>query len=175
MPCEAAGADASDADHMDFLHFSSCVRIFLMKFSWQETSRTTKTVLVAEFLLVSYLLYALAVNVYHGYQIDYHIQNFQEENRKIAEANQKAADDLLYYTSNEYLEKIAKQNLGLVNAGEEVVVLSEDILKGPDPEGFVQEAEGSELQRYYHLSNPHKWWKFFFEIDHRGKELGVRS
>ncbi len=93
--------------------------------------------LIGEFLLVSYLLYALAANVYQGYQIDYHIQNFQEENRKIAELNQKAADDLLYYTSNEYLEKIAKQNLGLVNPGEEVVVPSEDILQGPDPEAFA--------------------------------------
>ncbi|MEK7545414.1 MAG: septum formation initiator family protein [Patescibacteria group bacterium] len=145
-----------------------------MKFSWQETSRTTKMVLIGEFLLVSYLLYALALNVYQGYQIDYHIQNFQNENRKIAEANQKAADDLLYYTSNEYLEKMAKQNLGLVNPGEEVVVLSEDILKGPDPEGFEQEVQSSELQRYYNLSNPHKWWKFFFEIDHRKKDLGLR-
>lgn len=124
-------------------------------------------ILIGEFLLVSYLLYALAANVYQGYQIDYHIQNFQEENRKIAEANQKAADDLLYYTSNEYLEKIAKQNLGLVNPGEEVVVLSEDILQGPDPEAFAQEEQSLQLQRYYNLSNPQKWWKFFFEMDHR--------
>lgn len=138
-----------------------------MKFNLQHTSHFTKIVLIGEFILVSYLLYALALNVYQSYQIDYHIQNFEEENKRIAEENQKAADDLLYYTSEAYLEKIAKQNLGLVNPGEEVIVLSEDILDTTFAEIELNEKE--ELQHYYHLSNPRKWWKFLFEIDHRAR------
>lgn len=126
-------------------------------------------ILIGEFLLVSYLLYALALNIYQSYQIDYHIQNFGEENRKIAEANRKAAEDLLYYTSNEYLEKIAKQNLGLVNAGEEVIVLSDNVIETPVEDPLVDVFSEDQLQKYYHLSNPRKWWKFLFEIDHRKK------
>lgn len=116
-------------------------------------------------MLVSYLLYALALNIYQSYQIDSHIQNFEEENRKIAEANRKAADDLLYYTSDEYLEKISKQNLGIINPGEEVIILSEDILETPTEN--IEIPEENSLDKFYHLSNPRKWWKFFFEIDHR--------
>src|SRR3989338_7827628 len=138
-----------------------------MKISIQHTSSFTKIILIGEFLLVAYLLYALALNVYQSYQIDSHIENFEEENRKLTEINRKAAEDLLHYTSNEYLEKIAKQNLGLVNHGEQVIVLSNEVLSSPEEEIF-QLQEG-QLEKYYHLSNIQRWWKFFFEIDHTNK------
>jgi cell division protein FtsB len=142
-----------------------------MNFSFEHTSKTTKMILIGEFLLVSYLLYALAVNVYQSYQIDSHIQHFRDENEQIAAANNKAAEDLLYYTSDQYLEKIAKQNLGVVNPGEEVIVLSENVVQSQNLDGSTDPVDlpDAPLQRYYHLSNPQKWWKFFFEIDHRQK------
>lgn len=138
-----------------------------MKISIQHTSSLTKMILIGEFLLVAYLLYSLALNVYQSYQIDSHIQNFEEENRKLGEANRKAAEDLLYYTSNEYLEKIAKQNLGLVNPGEEVIVLSDNVLSSPEEE--IPQLQEQKLQKYYNISNPQRWWKFFFEVDHTKK------
>ena len=122
-------------------------------------------VLIGEFLLVAYLLYAFALNVYQSYQIDSHIRHFSEENERIIFENRKAVDDLLYYTSDEYLEKIAKQNFGLVNSGEEVLILSDELLAVSEEEAFSSDEES--LDKYYHLSNPRKWWKFFFEIDHR--------
>ena len=145
------------------------VKVFLMKISIQHTSNLTKMILIGEFLLVAYLLYSLALNVYQSYQIDSHIQNFQEENLKFNEANRKAVEDLLHYTSDEYLEKIAKQNLGLINPGEEVLVLSDEILSSPEED--IPQLQEQQLQKYYHLSNPVRWWKFFFEVDHTKKTV----
>lgn len=136
-----------------------------MKFNLQSTSNTTKLILVAEFILVSYLLYSLTVNIYQSYQIDYHIKNFQEENAKIEAENRKKAEDLLYYTSNEYIDKIAKQNFNLINPGEEVIIIPE----GENIPVYDNVEQGGGSQAYYHLSNPHRWWKFFFEVPNMKK------
>lgn len=108
---------------------------------------------------MSYLLYALTVNIYQSYQIDYHIKNFQDENTKIADENKKKAEDLLYYTSNEYIDKIAKQNFNLINPGEEVIIIPEG--ENIPTDDNVEQSGAS--QNYYYLSNPQRWWKFFFE------------
>jgi len=137
-----------------------------MRFNFNTTSNTTKLILICEFILVSYLLYALIVNIYQSYQIDIHIKTFQEENAKIAEENKKKAEDLLYYTSDEYIDKIAKQNFNLINPGEEVIII-------PEGENIPVNNEGADgdsaVKNYYYLSNPARWWKFFFEIPNMEK------
>ena len=141
-----------------------------MKFEFHHASRMTKMVLIGEFLLVSYLLYALTTHIYNNYQIDYHINNFRAMNDKITLDNRKAAEDLAYYKSDSFIEKMAKQNFNLVNQGEEVIVISDDLLQIPLPE--VNTADNSDqISKYYSLSNPQKWWKFFFEIDHTQKAV----
>jgi cell division protein FtsB len=137
-----------------------------MKFEFHHASRMTKFILIGEFLLVSYLLYALTTHIYNNYQVDYHVENFRKMNEKLEKENRKAAEDLLYYTSDEFIEKMAKQNLNLVNPGEEVIVISDDLLNQPLVED-ARASQGDQISKYYHLSNPKKWWKFFFEVDHR--------
>jgi cell division protein FtsB len=141
-----------------------------MRFEFQHASKVTKLVLIGEFLLVSYLLYALTNYIYKNYQVDYHIKNFQALNEKIASDNKRAADDLLYYSSDQYVEKVAKQNLGLVNPGEEVIIISQDLLNQPVNDS-VSGSSPDKLSKYYNISNPRKWWKFFFEIDHAARQI----
>jgi cell division protein FtsB len=112
-----------------------------------------------EFLLVGYLLYSLTSNVYHRYQIDSYIEDFEAENAQIEEENRQKTEDYLYFTSEEYIDKIAKQSLGLVNPGEEVIILSPDIL---DDEIVLDEEELGDYAKYSGMSNPQQWWKFFF-------------
>lgn len=133
---------------------------------FHHASRTTKFILAGEFLLLSYLLYALTSYIYKNAQVDYHVQNFQETNAQLERENRKAAEDLMYYTSNAYIEKIAKQNLDLVNPGEQVIVISDELMQQPvsDTASSIQQ---DVISKYYGLPNPLKWWKFFFEIDHR--------
>jgi hypothetical protein len=61
------------------------------------------------------------------------------------------------------MEKIAKQNLGLINPGEEVIIIPKNEIDS------VGGAEGPEEEKnedaYQGLSNPQRWWKFFFEKD----------
>ena len=127
-------------------------------------------VLIGEFLLVSYLLYALTTHIYNNYQIDYHINNFRAMNDKITHDNRKAAEDLVYYKSDAFIEKMAKQNFNLVNQGEEVIVISDDLLQTPVADSSLPD-NSDQISKYYSLSNPQKWWKFFFEMDHTLKTV----
>ncbi len=127
----------------------------------QHTSQATKIILIVEFLLVAYLLYALTVNVYKSYTLDAHIKTFEQENISIEDENSKKNADFQYYTSEQYIDKIAKQNFGLVNPGEEVIILPVDPNSQVNADGTVTSAASKD--DFGQLSNPQKWWKFFFD------------
>ncbi len=131
-----------------------------MYFQFRETSGTAKLVIIGLFLLVAYLLYTLTTSIYKSYQIDMHIKAFKEENARIMEENLKQSEDFEYYSSPAYIEKIAKENLGKVNPGEKVIIIpnssfsdDEDVLDDVDNDGDALSS----------LSNPQRWWKFFFD------------
>lgn len=133
-----------------------------MAFKFTESSNTTKMIIIGEFLLVAYLLFTLTSSVYKSYQIDVHIENFEKENARIEEENRRKSEDYDYYSSNAYIEKIAKQNLGLVNPGEEVIIIPKEAFDETSETGIANNAEEA-ASTYAGLSNARKWWKFFFD------------
>ena len=92
--------------------------------SSQSGPSLTKVIIIAGFVLVAYMLYSLTVSIYESYQIDQHITNFEQKNDKLRDENLKQLEDFKYYTSHQYIDKIAKENFGLVNPGEEVIILT---------------------------------------------------
>jgi len=135
-----------------------------MAFKINPTSSFTKFIIVGELVLVSYLLYTLTTSVYKSYQIDLHIRDFEQENEQIAGENDQKSEDFQYYSSDRYIEKIAKQNLGLVNSGEEVIVIPS--LKTPLDGIIGAGSANSDVDDDYEaqqLTNSQKWWIFFFD------------
>ncbi len=130
-----------------------------MSSRFSHTSNLTKIIIIIEFLLVGYLVYSLTKNVYNSYQIDKYIESFETENVQIEEENRQKREDYLYFTSEEYIDKIAKQNLGLINSGEEVIVLSPDVLSD---DIVLDEGALTDFARYSGKTNPEQWWDFFF-------------
>ncbi len=115
-------------------------------------------IIVIGFVIVAYMLYNLTVSIYENYQIDSHIQDFEEKNTELAEDNLEKMNSYQYYTSDQYIEKIAKQNLGLINPGEQVIVITQD------DNDTILEAEYEETQTLAmrnSWSNPRKWMEFF--------------
>ncbi len=104
-------------------------------------------------------MYSLTKNVYNSYQIDKYIEEFEMENLSLEDENRVKTEDYLYFTSEEYIDKIAKQNLGLVNPGEEVIILSPDVLS-PGSDDYL-EIEG-DYAIYSGMSNAEQWWDLFF-------------
>jgi cell division protein FtsB len=121
-------------------------------------SNVTRFILIIEFVLVAYMLYALTSSVYRSYQIDQHIAQFERENQEIALENDRLSDDFAYYSSQAYKEKIAKQNFGLVNPGEQVIVIPDQNVVAQPEDELLQKKSARKWER---LSNPEKWWNFF--------------
>ena len=118
-----------------------------------------RVIVVVGFVIVAYMLYSLTVSIYENYQIDVHIKNFEEKNEELLSENLDKIESYQYYTSDKYIEKIAKQNLGLINPDEKVIVITEE------DNDTILEAEYEETQTLVirnSWSNPHKWWEFFF-------------
>lgn len=131
-----------------------------MSSRFSYTSSLTKFVIIFEFFLVGYLVYSLTKNIYNSYQVDKYIEAFETENAQIEAENKQKTEDYLYFTSEEYIDKIAKQNLGLVNRGEEVIILSPDILS---EEAVTEETDSSgDYALDPGMSNVAQWWDFFF-------------
>lgn len=115
--------------------------------------------LVVGFFVVAYMLYNLTVSIYENYQIEQHIAEFEERNKALVEENKQKLEDLQYYISEEYVDKVAKQNLNLINPGEKVIVIpDEDLIVLSEDEDTAALSE----QIRSSWSNPKKWWKFFF-------------
>ncbi len=129
------------------------------KLSHNNQFGVTRLVLIVGFFVLAYMLYNLTVSIYSNYQIEKHIAEFQNRNMELADENKKKLEDFQYYTSKEYMEKIAKQNLGLINPGEKVIIIPDkDLVIVSEQEDRTAIAE----QMRASWSNPKKWWKFFF-------------
>ena len=131
-----------------------------MSSRFSHSSSLTKIIIIVEFALVAYLMYSLTKNVYNSYQLDKYIAAFEDENRQLERENKSKNEDYLYFISSEYADKIAKQSLGLVNPGEEVIVLAPDVFDENPADGAHEEE--IDFAYYDEMSNPQQWWYFFF-------------
>lgn len=133
-----------------------------MSTAMHQTSPTLRLIIIAGFIIVAYMLYALTVSIYRDYEIDRHIKDFETEQEKLIAENQQKLADYQYYTSKAYIEKIAKQNLGLINPGEKVIILPDD---GDTSVTAEEENEAELTLRLSKMNNPEKWWTFFFDTN----------
>lgn len=130
-----------------------------MQESYEHEFNVMRIVLVTGFFVVAYMLYNLTVSIYENYTLEKHISDFKERNEKLKEENSQKQSDLAYYISNEYIDKIAKQNLNLINQGEKVIVIpNEDLVVLTDDPNATTLSEDT-MDSW---SNPKKWWEFLF-------------
>lgn len=126
----------------------------------QSQFNITRIIVIAGFVLVAYMMYNLTVTIYQNYQIDLHIKNFETKNAQLKTENVQKLEDYKYYTSEAYVEKIAKQNLNLVNPGEEVIVITQgDTSSFPE----LQISQETKTRSMATWSNPQRWWFFVFD------------
>ncbi len=126
----------------------------------QENSpfNVARLIIIVGFIFVAYMLYKLTVSIYENYQIDSHIATFEAKNAELAAENLDKIESYQYYTSDQYIEKIAKQNLGLINPGEKVIVITEED-NNTILEAEYEQAQTLAMQNSW--STPRKWAEFF--------------
>ncbi len=126
-----------------------------------QPSNFTNFVIIGLIILSAYLLYSLTLAFYKSHQIDIYIEDFETENQKIEEENNNLISEFDYVTSESYIDKILKQNKGLVNPGEEVIIIaSNDNQVGEEDNLNLDTISKRDLEV---LSNTEKWRVFIFE------------
>lgn len=130
--------------------------------SYDEQFGLIRLVLIVGFFVVAYMLYNLTVSIYDNYRIEQHIAEFKSKNAELEVDNKKKLEDFQYFTSEQYIEKIAKQNLGLIQPEEKVIVIpDEELIIRSQSEDMAALSE--DLRASW--SNPKKWWKFIFSYN----------
>jgi cell division protein FtsB len=122
---------------------------------------TARFILIAEFIVAIYMVIALTTSEYNSYKIEQYIKEFEAENQVLLEENNTLNDKYEYFTSPEYQEKIAKQNFGLVNPGEKVLIIPENSNMTAEEE-FQNNVSTERIRFYRDLPNAVKWWYYFF-------------
>jgi cell division protein FtsB len=126
-----------------------------------QPSNFTNFVIIGLIILSAYLLYSLTLAFYKSHQIDIYIEDFEEENKRIEEENRKLVEEFDYVTSESYIDKILKQNKGLINPGEEVIIItSNDNTIREDDDLNLETISKKDLEE---LSNFEKWRVFIFQ------------
>lgn len=127
--------------------------------SSQQESNVMMAIIIVGFCMIAYMLYSLTLAIYRNYSINTHIENFEKNNAQLQQENEAEFKSYAYFNSAEYKDKMAKQNLGLVNPGEKVIVIP--------PSARVEVFELDDLaaekeRKLERMSNFSRWWEFFF-------------
>lgn len=99
-----------------------------------------------------YLSYNLAHGAWSSYQNASRLLEAEKRLAKAKEENDNLRSEVKYRESEFFIEKEARDKLGLAKKGETVVVVPQEGVKG----------EQTEADPYQELSNPQRWWKVFF-------------
>jgi len=124
-------------------------------------SEKNKFILIIQFVLTIYLLLTLGVSEYKNYKVQNFINEFDFKNQNLSFENELLSNELDYYSSPQYQEKIAKQNLGLINPGEKVLVIQVDDSLS-ETQRYELSLEQNKLSRIKSLPNYKKWWYYLF-------------
>ncbi len=124
-----------------------------------QDSNIMMMIIIVGFLMIAYMLYSLTLSIYRNYSINVHIQNFERTNIQLQKEIEDKMKSYAYYTSPEYQDKIAKQNLGRVNSREEVIVIPPSAVISVFEFDDIEAANAAKRAR---MSNLRRWWEFFF-------------
>lgn len=113
--------------------------------------------LLVNIIVLSLVTYTTARSFYYHYQVQKEIRQFQERARSMETKNMATTELLTYITSKDYIEKRARTELNLMKPGEQVVLVH----TSSSTNGNRQTDQP--MVKKQHLSNPERWWKYFFE------------
>lgn len=111
---------------------------------------------LAVLVLISF---PIAKNISQKYAVDKEIEDLQNEIAEIEGQNKDLRGLIDYLESDQFVEEQARLNLGLKKEGEDVVVLKEEVVDNFYNVHFGENEADLELAN---LSNPERWWRYFF-------------
>lgn len=88
--------------------------------------------------VVGFMAFGLALSFYRNMLFERTLGDISQQNEVIASSIEKGYRDLEYYGSDQYKDKFAKENLGRLNPGEQMIILTQPA-QNNDDDGIVSE------------------------------------
>ncbi len=88
-------------------------------------SVTIQTIIIVGFCIIMYELFLITTSAYKDYKLTKYFKESKKENNILKDKNLNSKKDLLYFSSPQFRDKYAKQNLGKLKTGEKIIVFSE--------------------------------------------------
>lgn len=104
------------------------------------------------------IIYASVRNFYYDYQVHKEIEGFKQQARALEMKNLKTIELLNQVKSQNFVEDKARVELNLVKPGVKLVIIN-----GENQTTSTDRQEGSDMIEKEKLSNPEKWWNYFFD------------
>lgn len=117
-----------------------------------------KGVIIIGLFILIFLSVALGKELLRRYEVNKEIAQLEKEIATLEKENIDINDLMNYFNTNSYIEKEARQKLGLQKEGETMVILPK--------EGDNQESSNttSEEEEEVNQTNLQRWWNYFFQI-----------
>lgn len=120
----------------------------------------SKLLIVAEIIVLVFFSSALAREIIRKYQVQGEVDKLQQELSDLEQKNIELSSLIQYFDSESYKEEQARIQLGMQKPGEQVVTVL-----GDSTDKVVNVETGTEklaINNNDHLSNPQRWWNYFF-------------
>jgi hypothetical protein len=123
--------------------------------------------------VVGAMAFGLAISFYRNLLFEETLTSLTERNRELRQSIDKGLESLAYYRSAQYRDKYAKENLGRLNAGEKVLILTsrpEPIsYEAPDSISEAEERKAAYEQYLQKMPVIEHWKLYFFEPEELAK------
>jgi len=83
--------------------------------------------IVVGLTVVGFMAFGLALSFYRNILFEQTLSDIEEQNARIAQSIEHGYGDLEYYRSPQFKDKYAKENLGKLNPGEKLIIISPDL------------------------------------------------
>ena len=109
------------------------------------------------FVFLLLISFPLVKNISKKYAVDNEIKELESEISQLESDNKDLQNFIDHLNSEEFVEEQARLNLGMKKRGEEVVILKDE------EADLVSKNNSKEQKDKVELSNPQKWWCYFFQ------------
>lgn len=116
-------------------------------------------------IIITLISIPLAKNISKRYKISKEVKELEQEIFKLESEGKNLKQLVKYLESDQFVEEQARLNLGLKKDGENVVVIKEKgRIINPETGEIIEvdDISGLNFNQEEKLSNPKKWWKYFF-------------
>ena len=111
--------------------------------------------LISNIVLLVVLMVAHGQRFYYDYQIKKEIKHFKEEAKNLELKKSETLDLLNYINSNDYIEQKARTELNMIKPGEKLAIFESS-------SGTIHRQNKESVIKNNKLSNPKRWWNYFF-------------